>query len=77
MKNIEQLRQQCWSLMAKNGYAKRGGQSILAKKLNKNRNSLSMALSGYRNTPGSEQLLISLKRELLSHNLGAGSQPRA
>jgi len=54
--------------MAKNGYSKRGSLKILAGKLNCNRNSLSMALSGYRKTAGSEQILNALKMELCSKN---------
>ena len=65
---MKKLRQQCLMLMAKNGYAKRGSLIILAKKINTNRNQLSMALSGYRETPGSEQILKDLKRELLFPN---------
>jgi hypothetical protein len=50
--------------MAEKGYAKRGGQSVLAERMNINRNSLSMALSGYRSGPGAEQTLNNLKKEL-------------
>jgi hypothetical protein len=39
------------------GLKKRGGQTILAKKIEVNRNSLSMALSEYRTGPGTEQIL--------------------
>lgn len=39
------------------GLDKKGGKKLLAEKMNKNPNSLSMALSEYRTGPGAEQLL--------------------
>ena len=64
MKDITKLAQHCRVLMAKKGFAKKGGQTILANKLNINSNQLSMALTGYRNTAGSEAILKALKNEL-------------
>ncbi|GEM_PF-5008876 len=64
MTKIDRLRKHCIRLMAEKGYAKRGGQSVLAERMNINRNSLSMALSGYRSGPGAEQTLNNLKKEL-------------
>jgi len=48
------------------GLDKRGGQTKLAERLNINRNSLNMALSGYRTGPGSEQILKDALRLLKS-----------
>jgi hypothetical protein len=64
MNKFEKLRKDCIRLMAEKGLTKRGGQTMLAKKLNRNNKSLSMALSGYRSGPGSEQLLRELKEQL-------------
>ena len=64
MKNLNKLREQCLVLKAKSKYAKHGSLPILAKKLNINKNQLSMALTGYRNTAGSESILKALKSEL-------------
>jgi hypothetical protein len=65
MHTMTDLRQECFILMAQNGYVKRGSLKILAGKLNCNRNQLSMALSGYRASAGSEKILNDLKSELL------------
>jgi hypothetical protein len=64
MKKIDQLRKQCLRLMADKDQVKRGCLSDLAKKINRNRNQVSMALSGYRCTPASEQILKELKEAL-------------
>jgi hypothetical protein len=61
MKELNKLRQQCLVLMAKNGFAKNGSLIILADKIKVNRNQLSMALTGYRETSGSEKILKELK----------------
>ena len=42
----------------------RGGQTQLAGDLNFNRNSISMALSGYRNGPGSYEILKAIQKHL-------------
>jgi hypothetical protein len=63
MKN-DNLRKDCIRLMAERGFAKRGGQTILAKKLRINRNSISMALSGYRRGPGSAEVLNRIREHL-------------
>ncbi len=63
-KKIKKLREDCMLLMAKKGLSKRGGQKQLAERLNINRNSLSMALSGYRSGAGAEEILKNLKETL-------------
>jgi hypothetical protein len=68
MNNLAKLRQQCHVLIAKNGYSKKGGQAVLAGKIKVNKNSLSMALSGFRETASSEQLLLTLKKFLKEQN---------
>lgn len=65
MKEIKKLRQQCLVLMAKKGYARNGSLIILANKINVNRNQLSMALTGYRETAGSEHILYELRKALI------------
>ncbi|WP_419663204.1 uncharacterized protein Dvar_36170 [Desulfosarcina variabilis str. Montpellier] len=51
------LRLKCKTLMAQNGYFERGAKKRLAKELNINRNSLCMALSGYRKGKASLNVL--------------------
>lgn len=42
----------------------RGNEPLLAAELGFNRNQLNMALTGYRNTPRSETILLTLKEHL-------------
>ncbi len=65
MKDINKLRQQCLTLMVKKGMIKKGSQAVLAQMIKTNKNQLSMALTGYRNTAGSVHILYELKRALL------------
>lgn len=57
---IEKLRKRCKKLMVDLEIDGRGQQPIIAKHMNINRNSLCMALSGYREGPGSEKILKDL-----------------
>jgi hypothetical protein len=61
---INDLRIQCNVLRAQLGLNKQGSCKFLAARLGCNRNSLNMALSGFRDGPSSEQLLQVLKQEL-------------
>ncbi len=63
--NIEKVRKKCIQLMAEKGFLKRGGQTDLAGHLKMNRNSISMALSGYRSGPGSLEILKAIQKHLL------------
>ena len=69
------LRKRCKRLMIDCGLDLRGGQTLLAESLSMNRNSISMALSGYRNGPGSLQILQAIRKHLLqTQKQGAGEQ---
>ena len=63
---INDLRIQCNVLRAQLGLNKQGSCKFLAARLGCNRNSLNMALSGFRDGPSSEQLLEKLHNHLLN-----------
>jgi len=70
---IDATRKRCKRLMIEHGLDMRGGQTQLAETLSMNRNSISMALSGYRNGPGSLQILRAIQKHLLqTQKQGAG-----
>ena len=58
------LRKQCKKLLIDLELDARGNELLLAEKLGINRNQLNMALTGYRNTPRSEEILLILKEHL-------------
>lgn len=67
-RNIDtwELRKECKKLMIDVGLDKLGAQKILAAKLKANRNSLCMALTGYRKGAAEYRLLLRLKAYLRS-----------
>lgn len=67
-RNIDtwELRKECKKLMIDVGLDKLGAQKILAAKLETNRNSLCMALTGYRTGKSAERLLLALRDCLLA-----------
>ncbi len=67
-RNIDtwELRKECKKLMIDVGLDKLGAQKILAAKLEANRNSLCMALTGYRTGKSAERLLLALRDCLLA-----------
>jgi hypothetical protein len=78
--DLEQLRKECKMLLVELELDKRGNGPRLAGILKVNRRSLNMALSGYRNSPGSASILTNLKdylEELKSTKTGrAQKSPR-
>ena len=66
MPNLESFRRKCKKLMIDLGIDKPGIVQGLAKKLKVNPNSLTMALTGYRNGKRSEEILRSLYKHLKS-----------
>ena len=82
---LHTLRKDCKKLMVELDLDHQGAEPFLAKEISTeedrvNRNVLNMALTGYRSTPRSEELLRRLQRYLLSLKLkqlesGPSTQP--
>lgn len=64
--DTELLRKEVKKLMIDRGLDRPGSIKMLAKRLNCNSNMLNMALTGYRKSPRSKQILEQLLRVLLS-----------
>lgn len=62
--DIQTVRRKVKILLIDRGLDIRGEQLRLAKELGFNHNSLNMALTGYRNTPGSLKILKALQEHL-------------
>jgi len=63
-KNTEKLRQQCLRIMCQKSIINKGAHAMLADKTGHNKNSICMALTGYRTGPVYKQILRDVKSAL-------------